>query len=311
MYPYESTDNCYLKTHMTVITPRETGYVNDVRFEENQHVMAGDLLVVIDDSDFRTRVAAVQADIEVMKAQIGSLDADRKVQISRIQQQHSDIASAEADLDRARRDMQRFSNLVQQGAVSSQSHDSASATLKQTGAAHERALAAHAAAEGELAALDARIMEDRARIQSLETELALAMNALQHTRILAPMTGTIGNRSVQVGQMVKPGLSMAYLIPDDDIFAEANFKETQLEHMKPGQRVDIEIDAWPDTVFKGHVSSFAPASGSEFSLLPPENATGNFTKIVRRVPVHIALEAGSTDIRLRPGLSATAHVRVR
>jgi membrane fusion protein (multidrug efflux system) len=135
--------------------------------------------------------------------------------------------------------------------------------------------------------------------------------ALSHTRIYAPIAGAIGNRSVQVGQLVKPGNVLAYLIPAEGLYVEANFKETQIEHMRPGQPVEITVDAYPHQPFSGRVESFAPASGSEFSLLPPENATGNFTKIVRRVPVRITFDAGTDLSGLRPGLSATAKVRVR
>lgn len=310
LYPYETTDNCYLKTHMTLVSSRESGYVKEIHFVENQHVTSGDLLVVIDDVDFKARLSAVEANIKVENARIASLETDKKVQTSHIHQQHTEITSAEADLERARRDMQRFANLIQHGAVSSQTHDTASATLKQAVAAHEKSLAALTAAEGELAVLDARIEEAFARISALEAERELARFALLHTRILAPMTGTIGNRSVQIGQLAKPGNPMAYLIPDSDIYIEANFKETQIAFIREGQVVDIEIDAYPNTTFRGHVMSFSPASGSEFSLLPSENATGNFTKIVRRVPIQIAIDQTRDIPALRPGLSATAHIRV-
>lgn len=309
--PYESTENTYLKAHMSLISPRESGYVKSVHFEDNQKVKPGDLLVVIDDADFQARVAEGEARIEVERAQINSLESDKRVQQSRIEEQRAEIATAEADLERAARDLKRFGNLVREGAVSSQTHDSAAAAWQQARAQRDKFLATRAEAQGQLSALDARIGKARARIRSIEAELETARIALSHTRIHAPIAGVIGNRSVQVGQLVKPGSILAYLIPDRGLYVEANFKETQIEHMSPGQPVAIQVDAFPDEAFSGRVDSFAPASGSEFSLLPPENATGNFTKIVRRVPVRIAFDPGADLSRLRPGLSATAKVRVQ
>ncbi len=309
--PFESTDNTYLKAHMTLISPRESGYVTGVHFENNQRVHPGDLLVTIDDRDFLAKVAEGEAEIQVEKTQIQSLEADKEVQKSRVSTQYADIASAEADLLRAGRDLKRFGNLVREGAVSTQTHDTADADVKQAKALRDKVTSAHQEAQRQLVSLDARINEARARIQSLQASLEIARISLAHTQILAPIDGTIGNRSVQVGQLVKPGNILAYLIPSEGLYIEANFKETQIEHMRPGQPVEISIDAYPDEVFKGQVDSFAPASGSEFSLLPPENATGNFTKIVRRVPVKIVFDPKADSSMLRPGLSAMAKVRVK
>lgn len=309
--PFESTDNTYLKAHMSLISPREAGYVQSVHFENNQKVRAGDLLVVIDDADFKAKVAEGEAQIQVEKAQIQSLESDKRVQKSRIQAQEAEIAAAEAGLERAAKDLKRFGNLAADGAVSSQTRDAADATFKQARAQRDKFHSAREEAQSQLAALEARIGEARARIKAIEATLEMARLALAHTRVVAPLAGIIGNRSVQVGQLVKPGTVLAYLIPEQGLYVEANFKETQIGNMRPGQPVEIAVDAFPNEHFQGTVDSFAPASGSEFSLLPPENATGNFTKIVRRVPVKIAFAPDSDLERLRPGLSATAKVRVR
>lgn len=309
--PYESTENTYLKAHMSLISPRESGYVKSVHFENNQTVKAGDLLVTIDDADFKARLAEGESQIQVEKSRIQSLETDKRTQQSHIDAQHADIVSAEADLDRAIKDLKRFGNLVREGAVSTQTHDTAQAAVKQARAQLDKVTSAHEEAERQLSGFDARVNEAQARIKSVEATLEMARIALSHTRIYAPINGTIGNRSVQVGQLVKPGVVLAYLIPAKGLYVEANFKETQIEHMRPGQPVDITVDAYPDQPFRGKVDSFAPASGSEFSLLPPENATGNFTKIVRRVPVKITFDPGTDLTQLRPGLSATARVRVQ
>ena len=166
-------------------------------------------------------------------------------------------------------------------------------------------------AENQLATWDMEIQETRARMQAAEAHLQVARIQLANTHLLAPMTGIIGHRTVQIGQLVKAGSVLAFLIPDNAIFIEANFKETQIGQIKPGQAVDIHIDAYPEQSFHGEVDSLSPASGSEFSLLPSENATGNFTKIVRRVPVKIRFKDTQALDHLKPGLSTVVKVRVR
>lgn len=310
IWPYESTENSYLKAHMTQISPRESGYVEKVLFEDNQKVAAGDLLVVIDDADYQARVEEGEAQIRVERAEMQSLERDRLVQKARLSQAAADIAAAEADLERTTKDLKRLGNLVGEGAISSQTQDAAEAGFRQAKAQRDKTVGAKDEAALQLDAIDARIEQSRARLGALEADLALVKIALSHTQIFAPMAGVIGNRSVQVGQLVKPGNVLAYLIPDRDVYVEANFKETQIESMRVGQSVDIEVDALPSQAFHGTVSSFAPASGSEFSLLPSENATGNFTKIVRRVPVKIIFDPETSTEFLRPGLSTTVTVRV-
>ena len=311
VHPFETTDNTYLKAHISLISPKETGYVKEVLFEDNQKVIPGDLLVVIDDHDFRARVAQAEAQVMAETARIRTLETDKLTQNAKIRQQESNIAAAEADLDRAAKDLKRFDNLAADGAVSAQTRDAADSAYKQAAARLDKTRAARAQAQSELASLDARIVETGARLQVAQAALELARIDLENTRIVAPIGGIIGNRSVQVGQLVKPGSVLAYLIPTDGLFVEANFKETQIGRIQPGQPVEIEVDAYPDSRFEGVVDSFAPASGAEFSLLPPENATGNFTKIVRRVSVKILFSPGTDLSRLRPGLSTVAKVRVR
>lgn len=311
IHPFKTTDNAYLKAHTSLISPKETGYVREVLFQDNQKVMPGDLLVVIDDHDFQARVAQAEAQVLLEKARIKTLETDKLTQGAKIRQEVANIAASEADLDRAAKDLKRFGNLAEEGAVSAQTRDTAESTHKQANAQRDKVRSARQEAESHLAALDAQIEETRARIKAAEANLELARISLANTRITAPMAGIIGNRSVQVGQLVKPGSPLGFLIPVEDLFVEANFKETQIAHMQPGQPVQIKIDVYPDEVFDGVVDSFSPASGSEFSMLPPENATGNFTKIVRRVPVKIAFQPDTDLSRLKPGLSTVVKVKVR
>ncbi|BBA33573.1 HlyD family secretion protein [Methylocaldum marinum] len=309
--PFETTDNTYLKAHISLISPKETGYVKEVLFEDNRKVMPGDLLVVIDDHDFRAKVAQAEAQVSIETARIQTLETEKRPQEAKIRQEKANIAVAQADLERAAKDLKRFDHLAADGAVSAQTRDVAEAAYKQAAAQREKYRSSRQEAESRLAALEAQIDESRARLQAARAALDLARIDLANTRITAPFAGIIGNRSVQVGQLVKPGSVLAYLIPLDGLFVEANFKETQIGQMQAGQPVDIRIDAYPDSRFEGIVDSFAPASGSEFSLLPPENATGNFTKIVRRVPVKILFRPGTDVSRLRPGLSTVVKVKVR
>ena len=311
IHPFEATDNTYLKSHMSLISPKETGYVKEVLFEDNQKVMAGDLLVVIDDHDFQAKVAQAEAQVAMESARIRTLETDMRTQTAKIRQEEAEILAAEADLERAGKDYERFGDLAAEGAVSAQTRDAAESVYKQAKAQRDKSRSARRQAESQLASLAAQIGETRARLQAAQAALELARIDLANTRITAPFAGIIGNRSVQVGQLVKPGSVLAYLVPSDGLFVEANFKETQIERMQPGQPVEIRVDAYPDHAFEGTVDSFAPASGAEFSLLPPENATGNFTKIVRRVPVKIQFRSGTDLSRLRPGLSTVVRVRVR
>jgi len=311
IHPFETTDNAYLKAHISLISAKETGYVKEVLFVDNQKVKPGDLLVVIDDHDFKARVAEAEAQVLMETAHIQTLEANKLTQNAKIREAAANIAAANADLNRAGKDLKRYGNLAREGAISAQSHDSAQSTYTQASAHRDKFSSAVQGAKSELATLDAQIEETRARVIAAEAALELARIDLGNTRIVATMAGVIGNRSVQVGQLVKPGSPLGYLIPSDGLFVEANFKETQIARMQPGQSVKIYIDAYPEQTFEGTVDSFAPASGSEFSLLPPENATGNFTKIVRRVPVKISFRPGTDLTRLRPGLSTEVKVRVK
>jgi len=234
IWPYESTENSYLKAHMTQISPRESGYVEKVLFEDNQKVAAGDLLVVIDDADYQARVEEGEAQIRVERAEMQSLERDRLVQKARLSQAAADIAAAEADLERTTKDLKRLGNLVGEGAISSQMQDAAEASFRQAKAQRDKTVGAKDEAALQLDAIDARIEQSRARLGALEADLALVKIALSHTQIFAPMAGVIGNRSVQVGQLVKPGNVLSYLIPDRDVYVEANFKETQIESMRVG-----------------------------------------------------------------------------
>lgn len=309
--PFEETDNAYVRSHLAQLSPRIPGYIKSVHFTDHQTVRQGTLLVVLDDREYRARAAHAEAALTAARAAVATLMADIKVQDARVAQRAAAIRLVAAEVRRAGRDLARQRDLARDGAASVQTEDAAQAANSQASASLQQARAAWEEATRQRDAMQSRLAESAASVSVAAANLRLARIDLQHTRIYAPIDGTLAERRAQVGQQVQPGALLAHLVPSHDVFVEANFKETQLESMRPGQAVVIEIDAFSERTFNGVVTSTSPASGAEFSILPPENATGNFTKIVRRVPVRIDFARNMPLEGIRPGLSVTARVRVR
>ena len=308
----ESTDDAYVHSDTAVISPEIEGYVRAVEVADNQAVKAGDVLVTIDDRDFKARVAAAEADLAAKAAAVQSMAGQITLQQSLIDQAAAAVPRAEADLTLARQDHERYQRLARDDFASEQRFQTATADLKKAEATLAEMQAALASAHNQSAVLQAELAKAEAERRQAEASLELARTDLDRTQIRAPVAGVIGNKGVRVGELVRPGDQLMALVPLPEVYVVANFKETQLDRMRPGQPVEIEVDALPGSRFEGRVESFAPATGSEFSLLPPENATGNFTKIVQRVPVRIAVPAdGPLAGLLRPGLSVVASVDTR
>ncbi|WP_032113084.1 HlyD family secretion protein [Candidatus Paracaedibacter symbiosus] len=305
----ESTDDAYLKGNMTIISPKVAGYVTDVLIEDNQHVKKGDVIAKIDQRDFKAQLDGAQAEAESLKARLTTLENQHLAQEETIKEAQAGVNAAKATLVRAEKEFKRTTSLIKDGAISEQLNDQAVSDHKNAVASVQRSQAIYEAATIQLKVITAQMSEAKAQSKKAEAAIDLAQIDLQNTIIVAPKDGLIGNRGVQVGQLARPGLSLVYLIPDNEIWVEANFKETQIGNMKPGQKVKITIDSFSGVTFQGKVDSLAPASGSEFSILPPENATGNFTKIVRRIPVKICFQEGTDLSILKPGMSSIVHVR--
>ena len=308
---YESTDNAYLKADMVLIMPKVQGYVTQLKFDDNQTVHQGDVLLTIDPRDYQTKVDQASAQHKSLQAGIKQLEAQKQVQQARIEQAKADVQASQISLNLLLKDLKRFKNLIRQGSASTQSVDKIQTQYRQTLAQLNGLKASLTAEQAQLQTLDSEITVTKARLKSAEAQWRLAKLDLANTRLLAPASGIIGRRSVQTGQLVRPGLALAYLVETGKLWIEANFKETQIADMKPGQKVEIHVDAYPDQVFHGAVQSFSPATGSEFSILPPENATGNFTKIVRRIPVKIVFDPQQDLSRLKAGFSVVVSVKVR
>lgn len=307
----ESTDDAYLKGNITIINPKVSGYVVDVLIQDNQHVKKGDVIAQIDQRDFKARVQQTHAEAEALKASYSILENQHLSQEEAIKEAEAVLNAAKASVVRTTKEFNRTSSLIKDGAISEQVNDQAVFDHKNGLASVQKSQAAYNAAVIQLKVILAQMEEIKAQLKKADAAIELAEIDLQNTTIVAPKDGIVGNRGVQVGQLARPGLALLYLIPDKEIWVEANFKETQIGKMKSGQDVKITIDSFSGITFEGKVDSVAPASGSEFSILPPENATGNFTKIVRRIPVKVIFNEGTDLSLLKPGMSSVAHVNVR
>jgi membrane fusion protein (multidrug efflux system) len=308
----QSTDDAYVQSDVTLISPKIEGYIKKVKVADNQEVGEGAVLFVIDDRDFKAKVAQAEAAVAAEEAIIATYDSRLKLQQAVIEQAAASIVSVEADLARTQQDYKRYSALLSTDYASRQRFEQAQADARKGEAAVAKSRAAFAAEQEQLAVLRSQQREEQAKLQQARANLQLAHNDLDNTIIRAPVSGVAGNRAGQVGQYVKAGTQLLSLVPLSRVYVTANFKETQLTDMRPGQLAAVSVDAYPDLKIDGRIESFAPASGAQFSLLPPDNATGNFTKIVQRVPVRIALPTSSPLIgRLRPGLSVTVTINTR
>jgi membrane fusion protein (multidrug efflux system) len=320
-----STDNAYVQADSSIVAPKVRGLVAEVMVQHNQAVKRGDALVRIDPEEFDARVASAAAELrnmqarsEAAKAALISLDAEEQLAASTVRAAQTSIRSADAQSEKAQADRQRFDNLVGTGAVARHDADQyrAAAISAQADAAHSRAQwdvsrDQAAVTRAKRATLQANLAQAEAAIASAQAAWDLARQDQEHTLIRAPIDGVVGDRQVEQGDYVQPGTRLLSIVPIAAVYVVANFKETQTARMMAGQPATIQIDALPGAALQGEVESFAPGSGSQFSLLPFEPGTGNFTKIVQRVPVRIRFEPGQAALAgLRPGLSSTVTVHL-
>ncbi|MCE4056051.1 HlyD family secretion protein [Pseudomonas sp. Au-Pse12] len=319
----EATDDAYIAANATSVAPRVHGLVTQVLVKDHQPVSAGQPLVRIDSEAFDSRVTLAEGDLADSQAQVALAeaaltiqDAEQRLASARVLAARTAIRTNQAESRRAGAERNRFDTLVSTGAVARNEVEkySTRAISAEQGLAYAQAMLQ--VAENNLAVtaaqrqrLQAQLQMARAKGVTAQARLALAQQDLRHTTVYAPMDGTVGNRQVQVGDYVQPGSRLLTLVPLHELYVLAHFKETQTQHMHPGQSTRINIDALPGVSITGTVESLAPGSGSTFALLPFEPGTGNFTKIVQRVPVRIRFDAHQPGLeRLRPGLSVTARV---
>lgn len=307
-----STDDAYVGADYTAVSPRISGYVLSVEAETNKSVKAGDALITLDDSDERLAVAAAETGIASQTAAIARIDRQIDAARTTVIQAGAAITSAEADLDLAGADLKRAQRLKQSDFVSAQSLEQANAKQEKAEAALATAKAGLTSAEANVAVLQAQRVEAERALDQDNNTLTQKKLDLDRTVIRAPFDGVIGNRNVQAGQFVSPGQRLLALVPLSEVYVDANYKETQLAGIHVGAPAEIAVDAYDEKPVTGIVESIAPASGAVFSLLPPDNATGNFTKVTQRVAVRIAIPAKvAAESLLRPGMSVVVSIDSR
>ena len=285
-----STDNAQVDGHIVPILPKVGGYVAEVRVEENHNVKAGDTLVVLDDRDLRARLAQTEADLAALLATVSSR--------TRVGQAEAAVAQAQGNALKATSDLARIEPLAVQQVVSEQQLDAVRA--------------AATAAQAQLASAQAALVGADARVAAARAARDQAALQLSYTRVVAPSSGVVSKKTVELGQLVQPDQPLMTVVPLDDVWITANLKETETADVTPGDSADITVDAYKGQHFRGHVESLSPATGAMFSLLPPDNATGNFTKVVARVPVRVRLDSAIDPAHpLRPGMSAVVTIKTK
>jgi membrane fusion protein (multidrug efflux system) len=303
------TDDAQIDGDVSPVVARVGGYVDSIFFEENGHVVKGQVLVKLDDRDYKVRLEqalsaqkGASAGVGVGQSQIIAITANSS-------SARADVASAAAKLEKANKDYARYANLVKDGSVTQQQFDQvksdrdvAEATYRAAQDQYKSALEQVGTSRNQLKVTDVGVTQRQADVDYAKLQLT-------YTTILAPASGITSKKNIQIGQLVQAGQTLFSIVNDNSLYITANFKETQLTNLKNGQKVDIEVDAYPDLKLKGEVYNFSPATGAKFSLLPPDNATGNFVKVVQRVPVKIKIHADKeTMAKLRPGMSVNVSV---
>jgi len=304
-----STDDAYVQADSTIVASRVSGYVSAVLVQDDQPVRAGEVLARIDDRDFRAGLGQAQADVQAAQAEVADLHAQLAQQDTLIARARASVAASEAALDLASINRVRFRQMASIGFGSQQQSQEADAQARERTADLSREQAALATAREQVNVLQAKLAQAQAledRSQAIARRAALDLG---YTTIIAPIDGVVAARTVRLGQYVQAGTQLTALVPLREVYVTANFKETQLTRVRAGEPVRLRVDTFPGAYLRGCVDSLAPASGLEFSLLPPDNATGNFTKIVQRIPVKIVLDSRQTLIgNLRPGMSVEASI---
>jgi multidrug resistance efflux pump len=304
----ETTDNAYVRGQVTIISPQLAGYVAEVAVQDYQKVKAGQLLVKIDDRIYEQKLEQAKATLASQKAALTNSEQTRRSNEARIKSSEAQVDSAKAALKAAEANWERISPLLARGVTTQKEADQARASLDQARAALSQAQAALEVSRQDLAATMVNRQSLEAAVEGAEAAVHLAEIDLQNTRIVAPQEGRLGEVGARVGQYVSPGTQLLAVVPEK-IWVIANFKETQLAGMKAGQPVTFTVDALDHASLSGHIERFSPAAGSEFSVLKPDNATGNFTKVAQRVPVRIAIDPGQELAeRLAPGMSVVVSI---
>ncbi|WP_407296556.1 HlyD family secretion protein [Stutzerimonas zhaodongensis] len=309
---YEHTDNAYVQGDITRISTQLPARIEQIHVQDNQHVKPGDLLVTLESSDFRLAQEQARANLAIREAELAQARSRLAQQSSTIAASQASVGAAQANLERTQMDLSRVEALRKPGFISDERVTTLSADAKVARSQQQKAQADLAAQQQQVEALEADIRRLQAQIASAQAEIEQAELNLSRTQIRSPISGIIGQRSARGGQYVSVGAYLMSVVPDEAIWLQANFKETQIGRMQEGQRAELTFDSYPDRPIEGRVESLFPASGAQFSLLPPDNATGNFTKVVQRIPVKVTFDADNPlKGRIRPGMSVDVKVDLR
>jgi membrane fusion protein (multidrug efflux system) len=309
---WQRTNDAYLQADLTPISARVAGYLRELPIQDYDRVHKGQVLAQLVDDDYRATLAQAQAGEATAAAQVQASKAQRELQLANVAAARAVVASTQASFDQNQRDLSRQRRLLETGSSSTEASEKLATVRAQLAAQLAQNKAQATAAQRQIAVLDAQIAQGESSIAAQRAAVDAAKLNVGYTTITATQDGVLGRRQVKPGQLVGVGSQITTLTPLPNVWVIANYKETQLTHMAVGQKAEIRVDTFPDRVLRGHVLAFAPASGAEFALLPPDNATGNFTKVVQRIAVKIVIDdAAGLSERLVPGMSVEAKVDAR
>ncbi|MCX2472929.1 HlyD family secretion protein [Pedobacter sp. MC2016-05] len=303
------TDDAQIDGDISPVVARVGGYVKDINFEENTHVTEGQILVKLDDADYKVKLEQAQAGQKGANAGVGVAQSQIIATQANTSTAKANVDAAKVKLNLANKDFARYANLVKDGSITQQAFDQAKATQESAQAAYRAAVDQYQAAVKQVGTTQSQLAVSSNVISQRQSDIDFAKLQLSYTDIKAPASGIVSKKNVQKGQLIQPGQSLFSVVNDGSIYVTANFKETQLEKIKTGSKVEIEVDAYPDEKIEGEVYNFSPITGAKGSLLPPDNATGNFVKVVQRIPVKIKIHPSKEMLaKLRPGMSVKASV---
>lgn len=309
---FQTTTDAYIEADFSAVGAKVSGTVASILVEQNQHVQQGDLVVLIENEDIKLAVSASQAKVNSASANVASINAKLAQQSTDIEQAKATYKASEASLALAQADQIRFSNLAKDGSGSQQALQQANAQLSIAQANVAKYKAQLAFAQQQTNVLQASLAASKAALELAKVNLATQKLKLSYTKVYAPINGVIGNKLARVGQYINTGEPLVVVVPTDDLYITANYRETQLANIKQGQTVEIKVDAIPNTTFEGKVDSVGPASGVSYSAISPHNATTNFTKIVQRLPIRISLNSSQQHIeKLRVGMSVVPTIETQ
>lgn len=309
---HEDTDDAQIDADISPVVARVGGYIDSIYFEDNQHVTKGQVLVKIDPRDYQVKVEQAQAAQKGAQSSIGVGQSQIYTTAANSASARAQVTSAAARLEKVQKDFARYSNLIKDGSITQQQFDQAKSDLDVARANYRAAQDQYKAAEEQVKTTRSQLKVTNTGVDQRQADVDFAKLQLSYTTLTAPASGVTSKKSIQVGQLVQPGQTLFSIVNDNSMYVTANFKETQLQDIRNGQKVKIEVDAFPDLDIEGSVYNFSPATGARFSLLPPDNATGNFVKVVQRIPVKIKITADKQVLdKLRAGMNVNVSVTTK